>query len=265
MFTISELNIFPIKSLGGYTVDSAEVTEKGFKYDRRWMIVDDQYKFLTQREFPVMALLVATIKNETMHVQHKNDPLSTLQVPLIPEQPIFKQVDIWSDNCKAQWVSKLADEWFSGMLKKNCHLVYMPDTTRRRVDGRYAFNKETTTFSDGYPYLIVGQESLKDLNTRLKEPLPMERFRPSIVFTGGVPYQEDSFKNLSIASIEFTGVKNCGRCMITTINQQTLQTGKEPLKTLATYRFKNNKIYFGRYLLNRGIGFIRKGEQLALY
>ncbi len=264
MFTISGLNIFPVKSLGGYATDAATVTDRGFMYDRRWLLTDQNNKFLTQREIPAMALLSASVADETLIIRHKNNDAVKLELPVLPENQVLKRVEIWSDNCKAQWVSKTADDWFSDILKSSCQLVYMPDETRRHVDGRYAPNKEITSFTDGYPFLILGEASLADLNSRLNDPLPMDRFRPNIVFTGGLPYQEDSFKHFNIGTVEFMGVKGCGRCEITTIDQQNLEKGKEPLKTLAGYRARNNKIYFGQYLLHRGEGIIKTGEQIVL-
>jgi uncharacterized protein YcbX len=264
MFTVSELHIFPVKSLGGYSTNAAAITETGFEYDRRWMLTDENHKCITQREFPVMAVLKATISNEVLRIQHKADAGISLQLPLQPEGQVFNEVEIWTDHCKAQWVSKIADVWFSEILKTTCRLVYMPEQTKRQVDERYAKNKEVTTFTDGYPILLIGEQSLADLNSRMTDPLLMDRFRPNIVFKGGGPYEEDSFEHFNIGSVEFMGVKRCGRCTITTIDQQTAAKGKEPLMTLARYRLKNNKIYFGQYLLHKGEGIIRTGEQIII-
>jgi len=141
----------------------------------------------------------------------------------------------------------------------------MPDNTQRRVDGRYAHNKEITSFSDGYPLMLIGQASLDDLNSRLQSPLPMNRFRPNIVFTGGDPFLEDSMKQFEINGVRFFGVKLCARCVITTIDQQTTEKAKEPLKTLSTYRSKNNKIYFGQNLLFHGSGTISIGDAITIH
>jgi hypothetical protein len=161
-------------------------------------------------------------------------------------------------------VSAEADDWFSDQLGMPCRLVYMPDTTRRQVDGRYANNKEITSFSDAFPLLIIGQASLDELNSRLPVALPMNRFRPNIVFTGGTPYQEDAMKQFEIAGISFYGVKPCSRCVITTIDQQTAGKAKEPLKTLHTYRQRNNNVYFGQNLLFRGAGTVKVGDTITI-
>ena len=150
------------------------------------------------------------------------------------------------------------------MLGIPCRLVYMPNETARITDQRYTPENSITSFSDAYPFLIIGQASLDDLNNRLNEPLPMNRFRPNIVFTGGAPYQEDTMHTFSIGNIIFHGVKLCARCIMTTIDQATAMRYKEPLKTMARYRFKNNKIMFGQNLVHKGLGEISVGDALEV-
>jgi MOSC domain-containing protein len=262
MLTISELYIYPIKSLPGIPVKQARVTEKGFEYDRRWMLVDENNLFISQREAPQMTQLLVAIENDGLHVKHK----ITCKSIKIPFQALYsggrEAVTIWDDTCEADFVSVEADAWFSAMLGIKCRLVYMPDACKRAVDPQYAAEDKVTSFSDGYPFLIIGQASLDDLNSRMIEALPMDRFRPNIVFTGGQPFEEDLLGNFIIGDINFYGVKLCARCPIPTINQQNAQRGKEPLKTLATYRQKNNKIYFGQNLVHQGEGIITVGEEI---
>lgn len=262
MLTVSGLYIYPVKSLGGISLPAASLTDRGFEYDRRWMLVDENNRFLSQREVPLMACLHVELLNDYLMVvnMHKSDFF--YQIPLQPLATETTMVTVWDDECPAQWVSTKADAWFSEQLDISCRLVYMPDSSRRQVDGRYAHNKEITSFSDGYPLLMIGQASLDDLNSRLSSPLPMNRFRPNIVFTGGLPFQEDDMKQFSIGGIRFLGVKPCARCVMTTIDQQTAVKAKEPLKTLSTYRMKDNKIYFGQNLLYHGSGTIRVGDAI---
>lgn len=263
MLTVSELFIYPVKSLGGISVSSAVVTERGFQYDRRWMLADENNCFITQREIPSLALLQTGITSEGIHLQHKQNK-ETFTIPFQPQTSDIVTVQVWGDTCKAQLVSEEADKWFSKMLSFHCKLVFMPDTTRRRVDGRYAYNKEITSFSDGYPFLLIGQSSLDDLNSKLQQPLPINRFRPNIVFTGGESFEEDILEDFTINGIHFYGVKLCARCVITTTDQQTAARGKEPLKTLATYRRHRNNIYFGQNLLHKGTGIIEVGDKLKV-
>ena len=264
MYTISQLFIYPVKSLGGFEVSSAQLTDRGLQYDRRFMLVDSSNIFLTQREHPVMSLLQTAIEDNKLVIFHKNNTADKISVSLQPAPGTIIKVKVWDDECTAQYVSDAADEWLSNKLSTPCRLVYMPDSEKRLVDKEYAHNKEINSFSDGYPLLIIGQASLDDLNSRLAEPLPMDRFRPNIVFTGGQPYDEDTMEHVVINDINMYGVKLCARCTIPTINQTNGTKAKEPLKTLTSYRMKNNKIYFGQNILFRQTGSIKKGEVIGI-
>jgi len=263
MLTVSELFIYPIKSLGGIAVSSAAVTDRGLQYDRRWMLIDEQNTFLSQREVASMALFDVAIQEEGLSVTYKPDDDAIL-IPFEPQTNEMLTVEVWSDHCKGIVVSQEANQWFSDKLGIHCRLVYMPDIVKRRVDGRYAIDKEIVSFADGYPMLLIGQSSLDDLNSRLQEKLSMRRFRPNIVFTGGEPFEEDGLEAFKIKDILFHGVKLCARCVITTIDPDTARTGKEPLRTLATYRMRNNKIYFGQNLLHKGEGRIQVGDVIEV-
>jgi uncharacterized protein len=260
MLQVSELFIYPIKSLGGISLSSALVTDRGFQYDRRWMLIDSNNQFMTQREVAEMALLKVEVEKNELKVTHKEKG-DSIAIPFEANGETIT-VQVWSDRVKGKVVDKKSDDWFSDMLSTPCRLVHMPDQTQRRVDGRYSHNKEITSFSDGYPFLVIGQSSLDDLNNRVAEKLPINRFRPNIVFTGGKPYEEDTLVHFTINDIHFYGVKLCSRCVITTINQDTIKKSKEPLRTLSKYRMKNNKIYFGQNLLHQGEGFITVGDEL---
>jgi uncharacterized protein len=260
MLQVSELFIYPIKSLGGISLSSALVTDRGFQYDRRWMLIDSNNQFMTQRDFAEMALLQVQVEEDGLKVTHKQKG-DSIAIPFETNGETIS-VQVWSDRVKGIIVDDKLSEWFSEIIGTSCRFVYMPHQTQRRVDGRYANNKEITSFSDGYPFLIIGQSSLDDLNNRLKEKLPINRFRPNIVFTGGEPYEEDGLAHFTINNIHFYGVKLCSRCVITTINPDTIKKGKEPLRTLSKYRMKNNKIYFGQNLLHHGGGSVNVGDEL---
>ncbi|MDN5284963.1 MAG: hypothetical protein JWR38_1237 [Mucilaginibacter sp.] len=260
MLTISELYIYPIKSLGGISLTRAEVTDRGFKYDRRWMLVDEQNRFLTQREYPQMALLKVLVKNDGLLVTHYSQ--GSIIVPFEQSGKTKHEVVIWDDTCTGVFVSNELDTWFSDALDIKCRLIYMPENTRRQVDQQYAPKGMITSFADAYPFLLIGQASLDDLNSRLAESLPMNRFRPNVVFTGGEPFEEDLMNHLHIAGINFYGAKLCARCVLTTIDQQTAIKAKEPLKTLATYRLRDKKILFGQNLIHKGIGVLSVGDTI---
>jgi uncharacterized protein YcbX len=166
--------------------------------------------------------------------------------------------------CTGQLVNPDLDDWFSQILFVQCRLVFMPDDSIRPVDPEYASAEHIAAFADAYPALIISEASLKDLNSRLDEELPMNRFRPNIVISGTAPYMEDRLEHFTINGINFYGVKLCARCVLTGVNQEDATTGKEPLKTLASYRRKGHKILFGQNLIHNGTGIISVGSELEV-
>jgi uncharacterized protein YcbX len=260
--TVQDIYIYPIKSLGAIRLSEALVEEKGFQYDRRWMLVDDEGVFLNQRNYPLMALLAVKLGAEGLYVYHKLNPDNRIQVPLNQAMGEELVVKIWDDEVVARKVHTDLDDWFSEFMGFRVSLVTMPDTTRRPVDGRYAVHSEAVSFADAMPYLIIGQASLDDLNSRLDHSVPMVRFRPNIVFSGGDAYSEDSLRKMRIGTVDFQIVKPCARCVMTTVDQESGIKGKEPLRTLATYRTINNKIYFGQDAVALQAGIIRVGDTI---
>ena len=251
IFTLSQINIYPIKSLGGISVETATVEPRGLQYDRRWMLVDESGQFMTQRTFAGMALLQVSLLPEGLEVRHKHKDISPLLIPFEPATDNLIQVQVWDDVCAAVEVSNLANKWFTEALERFARLVYMPETTQRQADLEYAATGDVVSFADAYPILLIGENSLADLNSRLSQPVPMNRFRPSLVFTGGAPFAEDTWRHFRIGDLSFRGVKPCGRCVVTTIDQDTGQKSQEPLRTLATYRTPpgKNKILFGQNVI----------------
>jgi uncharacterized protein len=265
MLSISQLYIYPIKSLGGIAVNNAVVTDRGLQNDRRYMLVDTNGIFLTQREHPSMALLRTAIEANELTIWHKDNISGKLRLPMVPEHSLLTaMVKVWDDYCEGQYISEEADKWFSEKLNSSCRLLFMPESTKRKVDPVYALNNDITSFTDGYPVLLIGQSSVDDLNSRMEEKLPMDRFRPNIVMAGGQPFEEDTIGQFSINEINFYGVKLCARCVVTTTNQETGIKGKEPLTTLAKYRMTNNKVFFGQNVLCSGKGVIRVGDEIKV-
>ena len=260
---ISELLIYPVKSLGGIRMESCRVTDRGFEHDRRWMLVDAKNRFITQREFPELVFFRTAILGNNICITDKRDNCS-INIPLVTNGGETIVVDIWDDRCEAICMDQPISDWFSERLLQSVRMVYMPDQSRRPVDPAFAENGELTSFSDGYPVLIIGEASLQDLNRRLETPITMDRFRPNIVFKGELPFEEDGFLEIFSGDVQFRAVKPCARCILTTTDQESGLRSPEPLKTLSVYRKLNNKIYFGQNLLVLKTGSIQVGDKLTI-
>ncbi|MCU0447433.1 MAG: MOSC domain-containing protein [Microscillaceae bacterium] len=258
---VSEIWSYPIKATQGIAHEEAEIDTRGIVNDRRWLVTDLEGKFLTQREFPRLALVAS--KYEAQSLQLSAPQMPNLQVSAVA-QPEELSVTIWETICQAQSYHPEADAWLSEYLQTPCRLVYMPETSRRQVDLNYAQVGQITSFTDAFPFLLISEASLLDLNRRMEYFLPMNRFRPNLVVSGALPFAEDTWKLIRIGSILFEVAKPCARCTVTTVDQATAERGKEPLKTLATFRQLNNKIYFGQNLLHLNLGKISVGQKVEI-
>ncbi len=258
--SVSQLWIYPIKSMKGISLDSVQLEKRGFQYDRRWMLIDSNNRFITQRQYPRMTLIEPVFEEGVADygLSVRAPDMPVLIVPY-PDQQIelYDEVEVtcWDDQIRAFRINSAIDNWFSEFLDIDCQLVYMPDTSLRPVDPDYAIDpqgNDIASFSDGFPNLVISEASLADLNSRVDIELTMNRFRPNIVLSGLEAYAEDALGHFQINQIDFYAVKPCSRCVITTVNPQTGEKqSREPLQTLAKFRKKNNKVYFGQNLLHK--------------
>jgi len=260
--TLRGLNVYPIKSAGGFAVESWPVDEFGLRYDRRWMVVDQQGQAVTQREYPRLALARSSIEGGRLRVAAAGRP--PLDLPLQPAGAVTTTAVVWGDACVSSWMGERAARWFSDLLGFSCSLVYMPDETRRPADPEYAPAGVRVSYADAFPFLLISEESLADLNARLPDPVAMNRFRPNLVIAGGPAYVEDGLARFRIGGLELAAVKPCARCVLTTTDQATGLRGPEPLRTLATYRKANGQVLFGQNVVHRSPGRLTVGETLRV-
>jgi uncharacterized protein len=261
--TVSGLTVYPVKSAIGVDLEEVELDGFGFRHDRRWMVVDEAGRFLTLRERARLAVISPALVGGRLRLEAEG--VEAIELPLEPESGDAAAVTIWGAELEAVLAAGAVHEWVSTVLGSACRLAYMPATAGIPVDARYAGGGERIAFSDGFPILLISQESLDELNRRLAEPLPMNRFRPNLVVRGaGEPHAEDGWRRLRIGRTEFAVVKPCPRCVATTIEQGTGARGKEPLRTLAGYRSVDGKVYFGQNLIHGGPGRIRLGERVEV-
>jgi uncharacterized protein YcbX len=261
---LSQINIYPIKSLKGISLTEAMIGDRGLQYDRRWMITDKSGKFFTQRELPKMATITVSIGEDGLRLSAPGAHEVTVEFK--PEDGKETSVTIWNDEPQALVYRNGINDWLSRVLETECQLVHMADEHRRDVEPERAINDDIVSFADAYPFLVISEASLEDLNSKLEEQLPMNRFRPNLVVSGATPFDEHNWRKFSVGENIFYGVKPCKRCVMTTIDQDRGEfTGKEPLKTLATYRGVPGGVIFGENLLaeNPG-GVVRVGDEIKV-
>jgi uncharacterized protein len=258
--TLTALHIYPLKSAAALSPAEWEVDSFGLEHDRRWMVVDTAGRMLSQRTHPRLALVRPDVGSDTLRIEATGMP--GLELPLRPPHTVSTTAIVWSDRCEATWVGERAAAWFSDFLDTGCSLVYMPEETVRRANPDYAPDETRVSFADAYPFLLLSEESLADLNGRMAAPLPMNRFRPNLVISGGKPFEEDRLHAFELGPLQLRAVKPCDRCVVTTTDQATGARGAEPLRTLATYRKRDGKVYFGQNVVHSGRGRVRVGERL---
>ncbi len=259
---LTGLNIYPIKSTRGIALSESEVDNFGLRYDRRWMVVDQNGLFLSQRNYPRMALIEPSIADDLLTIEAPVMP--PLKTSLNPPSAVSTTVTVWNDVCSATWLGERAAEWFTEFLGTSCSLVHMPDDVLRPANPAFAPAGTRVSFTDGFPFLLITEESLADLNQRLSKPLPMNRFRPNLVVAGAEPYAEDGWRRIEIGSLRLQVVKPCDRCLITTTDQATGERGQEPLRTLATYRKVGSEVMFGQNVVHENTGQLRVGDLVAI-
>lgn len=266
---VSDLFYYPIKSFKGISVDSALVDDFGICNDRRFMLVNDEGMFITQRTHPQLSQLSASLKqspsNSILSLTIFSGDMGVLNFDIEEFRRLSEnqsKVVIWNDSVAAIVLKNKQTERLSEFLDINVRLGYMPDSSFRQVDRQYFSEDKRVSFADGYPFLLTSEVSLSDLNSRLVKPIPMTNFRPNVVISGGISaFAEDDWKRMTIGDISFELVKPCSRCVMTTINPLGVKSeDKEPLKTLSKYRKNEFGICFGQNLVHLSQGEIRKGD-----
>jgi hypothetical protein len=266
---VASLHIHPLKSCLPLDVDALLITPRGPEGDRRWLLVDDDGRFVTARQHPRLAGIRAMPTATGLHLQARGHP--AFDVPTPPARAPRVPVVIWGDRVDAQRCDPAADAWLSCALGFPVRLVHMDAAAHRPVDRAYAAAGDEVSFADGYPLLVISQAALDGLNARLQRPVPMARFRPNLVVAGAMAHAEDRWRRVRIGAVEFEAVKPCTRCVFTTLDLDSLARDPdgEPLRTLAGYRrapagSSVTGVTFGMNLIPRGTGRVRRGDGIVV-
>jgi uncharacterized protein YcbX len=279
---LASIHIYPLKAARAVDLGESVVEPWGLAGDRRWLVVDGDGRFVSQREEPDLARVVAACLagGADQAAGGPHDPAGaitlsaagypplTVRPPCPGGQAEMVLVAVWRSRIRAAAAGKEADDWLSGFLGRTVRLVYLDDPTRREVDQDYAAPDDRVSFADGYPLLLTSVSSLEELGRWLTDdghpPVPMNRFRPNVVVAGAPPWAEDRWRRIRIGSATFRVVKPCGRCQVTTIDQATAQRGRQPLAMLGRRRRFGQQLVFGQNMIPDGAGSIRVGDPIQV-
>jgi len=255
---ITSLRLYPVKSCGPVEVPKAELTLRGFRDDRRWMFVDSAGDFITQRTSPALRQVATSLFGKSIRMSHS---IGSIEIPRAHDGERM-QVRVWDSIVDAVPFAG-ADEWATRVIGSPARVVYMPEDVKRSTNPKRSREGDHVSFADGYPVHICTEASLADLNRRMIEPVPMSRFRPNVVVSGTNAFEEDEWSALTLGSIHLRVAKVTDRCMIVAFDDNTHQSTREPLRTLATFRKVDHTVYFGIHAIPDSEGTIQVGDAVG--
>lgn len=246
---LSEIWVYPIKSLGGVSLASSRVLESGLELDRRFMLVNEDNEFMTQRQMPTMATLGTRIKDTSISVFEKSNPSNEIQIPYRFDSEQSVKASIWEARVDSMVASQSYNEWFSDYFRKSVRLVRMNHEEMRSRKLSVAPYKTDMSYADGYPFLVLSKASVAQLNAELEElgesAVNIRQFRANLIVDQCEAFEEDKLNSFTVGDCYFNMVKPCARCQVITVDQDTGLSSKQPLKHLAKTRNSGNKVIFG--------------------
>ena len=262
---VTSLHIYPIKSCRGIDLTEVELDDRGPRGDRRWMVVDARNDFYSQRNRPALALVRVALTDGGVAVEAPGMPRLEVRTPEMHGDDFV--ADVWGSEAPVRPANDEAHHWFTRYLGSPARLVYLPDDSVRIMKREYAgaiAAPRRVTLNDGAPLLLTAEESLEELNRRLDAPLRMNRFRPNVVIRGAGPFAEDAWTRIRVGMVTFEVAKPCARCATTTVEQESAVRGKEPLRTLATFRRGTDGVLFGQNVAHHAPGSLRVGDDVVV-
>jgi uncharacterized protein YcbX len=260
VYSVKEIYIYPIKSLAGISCQTALAEEMGFENDRRWMLIDADNQMITQREHRIMSQFYPQISGGKISITFQ-DQKHEFSIDEHLENSIA--VNVWDDKSEVIEVNKSTSKWFTEHLGFECKLVKIIKPGDRKHESSRLKETLNVSLADGYPYLMIGSQSLDFLNEKLADKITILRFRPNIVISTQTPHEEDDFTTFKIGEVQFKNVKPCGRCIMVNNDPENGKLKKEPLKTLSKYRVVDNSVLFGTNIVSLNSGTISVGDEIV--
>lgn len=262
---IEKLYIYPIKSCQGLKIGDTNIEKTGFKYDRFFAVINSKNEVLTARENSKLLTISSEINNDKLTLSTYGAPSISIDLNKILIDKI--DIKIFNDSAKAKIVGNETDDWLSHILQQKCRLASIDLEQLRKMKSKYnGKENDFISFSDISPIHLISEESLKDLNSKLENPITIDNFRPNIVVSGLLPYEEDNWSSIKIGDCEFEVTLRTPRCSFTTIDPITtkVDSKQEPLRTLSKYRKAGNSINFGIYLTPKKTGVIHITDKVKI-
>ncbi|MFV0575905.1 MAG: YcbX family protein [Vibrio sp.] len=262
--TLSQINVYPIKSIAGIELSKSWVEKQGLSFDRRFMIADKNGRMITARENHQMVRVQAALQFNGL-VLTSPEAQGTLNLRFDEFEMQSVDCQVWSDNFEAYSTTEQANQWCSEVIGKPVQLLYTGEQSNRQREKI----QTNVSFADGYPLLLISQASLDELNARSPEGIQhsMAQFRPNIVVSNTEAFAEDGWKRFRIGEVEFEVVKPCMRCVLTTVNPKTAMRSEknEPLNTLGKFRAdETGGTFFGQNVIAKNEGLIRVGDVVEI-
>lgn len=260
IYSVKEIYIYPIKSLAGISCQEALSEEMGFENDRRWMLIDADNQMITQREHRIMSQFYPQISGEKISITFQ-DQKHEFSIDEHLDYSI--EVNVWDDKSEVIEVNESTSKWFSEHLGFECKLVKIIKNGDRKHESSKLKETFNVSLADGYPYLMIGSQSLDFLNEKLTDKITVLRFRPNLVISTETPHEEDDFTTFKIGEVNFKNIKTCERCIMVNNDPDNGKLKKEPLKTLSKYRVVNNSVLFGTNVVSLNSGIISVGDEIV--
>jgi uncharacterized protein YcbX len=260
VYSVKEIYIYPIKSLAGISCQQALAEEMGFENDRRWMLIDAENQMITQREHRIMSQFYPQISGGKISITFQ-DQKHEFSIDEHLDNSI--EVNVWDDKSEVIEVNESTSKWFSEHLGFECKLVKIIKNGDRKHESSKLKETFNVSLADGYPYLMIGSQSLDFLNEKLTDKITVLRFRPNIVISTETPHEEDDFTTFKIGEVDFKNIKTCERCIMVNNDPENGKLKKEPLKTLSKYRVVNNSVLFGTNVVSLNSGIITVGDEIV--
>lgn len=260
---LAEIIVYPVKSLGGVSLKESTVLQSGLEFDRRWVLVNENYVFVSQRNLPKMATLAVNINTDSIYVHEKNNEQNGINIPIDPISNNPINVTVWDDEIESFAYKSEINDWFKNYLGQKLILVKMnPDKMRQRSLTVEPFQSKMS-YADGYPFLVLSKASVQQISDEIGESIDIRQFRPNLILDDCLPFEEDEMKQFSIGEVKFNMVKPCKRCKMIGINQDSGASSNQPILYLSKTRKEGNHIIFGMNAALRSSGTIHVGDKIS--